>query len=81
MRVIISLLFFTLLGCTLQDTIIVEKTKIIDIQSGFQIWDLDKNGIKYHFILNKMADTLKIWTKDKDFKTPEDYTVGTKLMT
>ena len=79
MRIFIILIFFALIGCNNSHQNVAEKTKIIDSSSGYPIWKMNKNGIDFKFVLNKMQDTVKLWTTDTKFITPEGYKIGSEF--
>ncbi|KUO64945.1 MAG: hypothetical protein APF83_01805 [Lutibacter sp. BRH_c52] len=74
--ILLGLLIFS---CKSKQTIKEQPEKIFDIQSGYEIQKMTKNGIEFNFVVNKYSDTLKTWTTDPEFKTPEGYKIGTKL--
>jgi hypothetical protein len=50
-----------------------------DIETGREIQELNVNDVCFFYALNSRQDTIKVWTVDPKFQTPEKYKVGTKL--
>ena len=55
------------------------KAKLYDSETGYEVKELQVNDACFNYVLNSRQDTVKIWTKDPKFMTPEKYKVGTLL--
>ncbi|MEO0045312.1 MAG: hypothetical protein RL705_503 [Bacteroidota bacterium] len=82
--ILINLIFLSLLGCETNKSLVSKKTekekvnRIVDIQTGYQMREMQKGNINYYFLLNKKLDTVSIKTFDKKFTVNEGYKIGTK---
>lgn len=56
-----------------------QQLRFYDAESGFEIKEFKKRDITFKYTLNKISDTVKIWTTDSKFITDENYKIGTKL--
>ena len=79
MKIFNILVLLLIFGCNSTEKNIAEKTEVIDLSSGYPIWKMNKNGIDFKFTLNSKKDTLKVWTTDNEFITPEGFKVGSTL--
>ena len=80
--IFVNLILLCLFGCETNKALVSEKhekeIRIVDIQTGYQMREMQKGNIKYHFLLNKKLDTISIKTFDKKFIVNEGYKIGTK---
>lgn len=82
--ILFSLILLSLFGCVANKSLISEKVelkhsnRIVNAQSGYEVLEMYKNSIKYHYELNRKLDTAAIRTFDKKFIANEGYKVGTK---
>lgn len=53
--------------------------RYFDIATNLEIFDFVKDSHIFRFVQKSPGDTVKIWTEDKTFETPEGYKIGTKL--
>jgi hypothetical protein len=53
--------------------------KQYDLESGLEIREMAIGGAGFKYVLNHQPDTVRIWTDDFRFETPEHYRVGMKL--
>ncbi|AUC74918.1 hypothetical protein [Olleya sp. Bg11-27] len=79
MKIFNVLILLLIFGCNTAEKNIAKKTEVIDMSSGYPIWKMKKNGIDFKFALNTKNDTVKVWTTDKEFITPEGYKIGSEF--
>ena len=54
-------------------------SKLYDAESGYEIKQMKFQNADFYYTQNFRQDTIKVWTADCNFETPEKYKVGTKF--
>ncbi|HEY0091076.1 MAG TPA: hypothetical protein VGB43_01200 [Flavobacterium sp.] len=79
MRLLITLIILISASFGLHSQEKEATLKKYDLVSGYEIKEMTIDEVVFSYTMNTIQDTVKIWTTDPKFTTPEGYKVSTKL--